>query len=203
MAEFNSANVLVGVGVLKVDGNSLGFTSGGVNLGVATDRVDKEVDQSFAPVGIIKVREQFNVVTNLAEVTLENLKLVWEQTAAITVDAGGGGNPPTRTLKWGINEDVIEHTLEFRGRSPKGFDRVFSVFKAVVFDVGDTPHVRDAITVIPVTFRILPDTAKPAGEEYGTIQDIEGVTIAGPAIGTEDAIPDVVAVVENVALTLI
>lgn len=177
MPDFEQQNVLVGVGVLKVDGTSVGFTSGGVNLGVSTDRVDKEVDQSFAPIGIMKVREQFNVVTNLAEVTLENLKLVWEQTATITTDAGGGGNPPSRQLKWGQNENVIEHTLEFRGRSPEGYDRIFSVFKAVVFEVGDTPHVRDAITVIPVTFRILPDTSQLAGEEYGTIKDITGVPI--------------------------
>lgn len=171
MADFDQTNVLVGVGKITVDGTSLGFTSGGVTLTVTTDRVDKEVDQSFAPVGIIKVREQYNVVTNLAETTLENLKIVWEQTAAIVVDAGGGGNPATRSLKWGLNEDVIEHTLEFFGKSPEGFDRIFSVFKAVIFDVGDTAHVRDAITVIPATFRILPDTAKSAGEEYGTITD--------------------------------
>ena len=201
--DFNQQNVLVGIGVLKIDGTSVGFTSGGVNLGVSTDRVDKEVDQSFAPIGIMKVREQFNVVTNLAEVTLENLKLVWEQTGTITTDAGGGGNPPSRSLKWGQNENVIQHTLEFRGKSPEGYDRIFSVFKAVVFEVGETPHVRDAITVIPVTFRILPDTSKASGEEYGTITDNTGPAFSGLAIGLEDALPQTVHVAENVSLVVV
>ena len=200
MADFDQTNVLVGVGVLKLDGVSVGFTSGGVTLAAGADRVDKEVDQSYASVGIIKVRESYNVQTNMAESTLENLKRVWEQTAAIEVIAGGGGNPPKRRLKWGMNQSVVEHTLEFRGKSPEGFDRVFSAFKAVVFEVGDTPHVRDAITVIPVTFRILPDTTQATGEEYGTIADSIGEPFAGPAFWITS---EAVTVAESVTLTVV
>lgn len=172
MPDYSATNVLVGVGTLKLNGTSVGYTSGGVDLTAKADRTDKEVDQSYAPIGILKVRESFGVKTNLAEATLENLKLVWEQTSAITVAIGP---PDTRTLKWGMNSAVIEHALSFKGKSPQGYDRTFDVFKAVVFEVGEMKHVKDALTLIPVTFRILPDVTRPAGEEYGTIEDVTAV----------------------------
>lgn len=196
MPDYNSQNVLVGLGTLKVDGTSIGYTSGGVTISLATDRTDKEVDQSFAAVGIIKVRESFTLKTNLAEATLENLKLIWEQAASIVVTGAGIGVPPKRKLKWGQAPAIIEHTLEFVGRSPEGYTRTFSVFKAVVFEVGDLPHQKDAITTIPVTFRILPDVSKPAGEEYGEIIDVTG-TEGGPSVF------DTPSIVEDVTLSVV
>jgi len=170
MPDYVAKNVLVGVGTLKLDGVSVGYTSGGVMLTAKAERVDKEVDQSYAPIGIMKVRESFGIQTNLAEATLQNLKLVWEQTSPI-VDVVG---PPNKqTMAWGMNQAVVEHTLEFRGKSPEGLDRIFKLFKVVVMEVGDMAHQKDKITLIPVTFRVLPDVTKSAGEEYGTIVDFE------------------------------
>ena len=163
--DYTQENVLIGVGRLSVDGASLGYTSGGVNLIMTADRIDLEVDQSYSPIGIHKVRESFEVRTTLAETTLENLKLIWEQTEAVVTAVG------TKTLSWGMNPDVIEHTLEFKGKSPEGFDRTFSVHKAVIWEVGEMVHQKDALTVIPVTFRILPDIDQCVGKEYGAIVD--------------------------------
>jgi len=165
MPDYNQQNVLIGVSTLKVDGVSLGYTSGGVNLVASSDRMDKEVDQSYAPVGIHKIRETYQIRTSLAEATLDNLKIVWEQTEAVVESS------PTRTLSWGMNPAVVEHELEFKGKSPEGYDRTYTVYKAVVWEVGEIPHMKDALTLIPVTFRILPDTSKPAGKEYGYIVD--------------------------------
>jgi len=162
---YDQNNVIIGVGELKVDGVGIGYTSGGVNLVANSDRMDKEVDQSYAPVGIHKIRETYQIQTSLAEATLANLKIVWEQTEAVVESS------PTRTLSWGMNPAVVEHTLEFKGKSPEGYDRTFSVYKAVVWEVGEIAHQKDALTLIPVTFRILPDVSKPAGKEYGSIVD--------------------------------
>ena len=165
MPDYNQSNVIIGVGKLSVDGVSVGYTSGGVTLIASSDRMDKEVDQSYAPIGIHKIRETYQIRTMLAEATLDNLKTVWEQTEAVVESS------PTRTLSWGMNPAVIEHTLEFVGKSPEGYERTFSVLKAVVWEVGEIMHSKDALTTIPVTFRILPDTAQAAGKEYGYIVD--------------------------------
>lgn len=168
MGEYEAKNVLIGVGLLKVAGTSIGYTSGGVTLVATADRMDKEVDQSYAPIGIHKIRESYEIRTNLAETTLENLKLVLEQTKDIVVDVPG----KTRTLPWGMNPNVVVNSLEFRGKSPDGGDRKFLVHKAAIWEVGEIIHQKDALTIIPVTFRILPDTSQPAGEEYGSIVEV-------------------------------
>lgn len=165
MPNYTAANVIIGVGLMTVDGVSVGYTSGGVSITQKVDRIEKEVDQSFAPVGIHKVKESFDVKTNLAEATLANLKIVWEQTEAVSEVS------PARTLSWGMNSDVVEHTLIFKGKSPEGHDRTFTVLKAVIWETGEVNHQKNGITVIPVTFRILPDITKAAGKEYGSIID--------------------------------
>jgi hypothetical protein len=165
MADYSSVNVIIGVGSLNVDGTSVGYTAGGVSITQKADRMDKEVDQSYAPVGIHKVKESFELKTSLAEATLANLKLVWEQLESVSEAS------PTRTLSWGMNPDCVEHTLVFKGKSPEGYDRTFTVLKAVVWDAGEVNHQKDKVTVIPVTFRILPDVTKAAGKEYGSIVD--------------------------------
>jgi hypothetical protein len=159
------ANVLIGVGTFKVDGVDVGYTSGGVVLVKSDEKMDKEVDQEYAPVGIHKIRETMQLRTNLAEATLANLKIVWEQTSS--VEDGGS----TRTLSFGMNPDVVEHTLEFKGKSPEGYDRTYTVYKAVVWEAGEVPHQKDALSLIPVTFRLLPDTTLAAGKEYGNAVD--------------------------------
>ena len=165
MVDYNQNNVIIGVGKIEVDGASLGYTSGGVTLMNTADRMDKEVDQSYAAIGIHKIRESFEIKTSLAEATLANLKIVWEQTESVVTAS------PSRSLSWGMNPDVQEHSLKFYGKSPEGLDREFSVHKAVIWEVGEMNHQRDALTVIPVTFRVLPDTTLAAGKEYGVIID--------------------------------
>jgi hypothetical protein len=162
---YTASNVIIGVGELSVDGTGLGYTSGGVTVVKNEDKLEKEVDQSFSPVGIHKVKETYEVRTNLAEATLANLKIVWDLSQSVVESS------PTRTLSWGINTSVTEHALEFKGKSPEGYDRTFTCHKAVVWEVGDVVHAKDNMTVFPVTFRVIPDTSLSAGLEYGAIVD--------------------------------
>lgn len=164
--DYDAQEVLVGLGKLLVDGSSVGYTSGGVALVRTQESFDKEVDQAYGLLGIHKVRESFEIRTNLAQASLTNLKLAWDQTESVVTGAG------TRSLSWGMNPNVIEHTLVFYGKSPEGFDRTFTVRKAVVMETGEMNHAKDALTLIPITFRVLPDTTMAAGQEYGTIEDV-------------------------------
>jgi hypothetical protein len=198
MPDFTAANVIVGVSTIKLDGVSIGYTTGGVMLSLTTTRVDKDVDQSYAIVGIFKVRESYELKTTLAEMTLANLKLIWEQPASIVSTPAAIGVPPKDTLNWGQAPTVVEHTLEFKGKSPQGYSRTFTVLKAVVFSVGDIGHHKDKITEAPVVFRILPDVTQPAGQEYGTIVDITGL-----ALTWNISVNDLITHTENVNLVVV
>jgi len=160
-----ATQVLVGIGDFKVDGTSVGSTRGGVVIIKNVDIFEKEVDQAFTPVGQHKLREQYQVRTEIAEATLENLKIAWD--IANNIETGAS----TRTLSLGINEDMVYHELEFHGEAPNGYDRKFVVYRAAIAEIGETRLAKDDITVIPVTFNIYPDTTKPAGKQLGYIVD--------------------------------
>jgi len=158
-------NIIIGVGEVSINGTGIGYTGGGVSVTKNEEKIEKEVDQSFSPVGIHKIKETYEVKTTLLEATLANLKIVWDQSNSVTEAS------PTRTLSWGINTSVTEFTLIFKGKSPEGYDRTYSVRKAVVWEVGEIMHIKNDMTAYPVTFRILPDTTVGAGKEYGSIVD--------------------------------
>ena len=71
----NKANVLVGAATIYVDDNNLGWTSGGLTIEHSADFYNVEVDQEPNPVKSFRVKETFKIKTNLAENTLENLKI--------------------------------------------------------------------------------------------------------------------------------
>lgn len=165
MADYDAGNVIIGVSSLSIDGTSVGYTSGGVSIIANMERTLKEVDQSYAPVGLHKIRESFEVRTSLAEATLENLKIAWEQSASVDVGVG------TKTLSWGINSTPVEHTLIFVGAAPDDEQRTFTVYRAYVWESGEMPYKRDEVTIIPITFKVFPNTTYGAGKEYGYVVD--------------------------------
>ena len=162
---YTSGNVIIGIGSISVAGTDLGYTNGGVQVVKNEEKIEKEVDQSFSAVGIHKVKESYEVKTNLAEATLANLKIVWDQSESVVESS------PTRTLSLGINTSVTEFALEFKGKSPEGYDRTYTVHKAVVWEAGEVNMSKDSLTLYPVTFRVLPDTSLDAGKEYGAVVD--------------------------------
>ena len=162
---YTTDNVIIGVGELSVAGTGLGYTNGGVQVVKNSELMDKNVDQAFSPIGVHKVSETYEVKTNLAEATLANLKIVWDQSESVSESS------PSRTLSWGIKTSVTEAALEFKGKSPEGYDRTYTVYKAVVWESGEVVHAKDALTLYPVTFRVLPDIDYGAGKEYGQVVD--------------------------------
>lgn len=165
MSGFNTDEVLIGQGKLYVDDVDLGYTEGGFLLQHTTDKVEVEVDQSYSPIKIHKTKETFSLKTNLAQASIANLKIVWEQTENVVTTAS------KRSLSWGMNQSIVEHKLKFEGVSPEGFKRTYTVHRAVVWETGDVNHSKNAASLIPVTFRILPDATQGAGKEYGDISD--------------------------------
>lgn len=162
MATVTVANILVGAATLKLDGVDVGAVSGGVSIAKSTDVYAVEVDNVRAAVKHIPVKENFSVKTNLAEATLENIRMVWN-IPANKLQAG--------VLKLGLSTGLVEHVLEITGVAPDGRTRVYRTFRAISVRASEHSYYRNKETLIPVEFDVLPDLTQLAGEELGTITD--------------------------------
>ena len=161
----NKINILVGLGTVAVDGIDLGGTEGGVSVEKAIETYEKEVDQLLDATDIVPTKFTVHVETQLAEATLANLKLAWNEKAAITEDA------TKRTLHIGLRQDLPEHVLVFKGRSPEGRDRTYTVWRAVQAEASAHALQKGEKVVFPVKFRCLPDLSRPLEEQYGIVED--------------------------------
>lgn len=174
-------NILVGVGTLELSGElnangvpatplaDMGYTIDGVEITLEPDMVDIIVDQLGDAARLIEQSIKVMVKTTLAEGTLANLAIAWGRPdAAYTAGTNGG------TLELGVNETgkPTERQLRFTGKSPNGYDRTYTCWRAVSVSSSAHSYKRGEATVFPVEFRILPDGAQ-TGSEYGVIVDAE------------------------------
>lgn len=170
MATVTVANILIGAATLKIDGTDVGAISGGLAVAKATDVYAIEVDNVRAPVKHIPVKESFSVKTNMAESTLENLRIVWN-IPANKLDSGSPELNAVKKLRVGLSTGIVEHTLEATGVAPDGRTRVYRTFRAISVRAAEHAYLRTKETLLPVEFDILPDLTKAAGEELGTVTD--------------------------------
>lgn len=142
----------------------VGYTTDGVEISYEPDYGDVEVDQLLDSAVIFKQGMRVTVNTTLMEATLENLLVVWGQTAGtltggvLTIESGDLGDYP------------LERSLLFRGPAPRGgtaVQRWYHINRAIQTE--STAHAlrRAEATSLPASFRCLPDD----DGEYGTITD--------------------------------
>jgi len=165
MPVYDTKNILVGAGILKVDGVEVGFTEDGVTITYAREYLDIEADQSINILGKRKIKEDITITTNLLEATLENLKMVLD----IPQDVVEGDG--VKSLSFGGDKRVTEHTLEFIGNAPNGKTRRLVIWKAVSIETGEHAYKKGDKTLIPVTFQAIADMTKPEGERLGYYED--------------------------------
>jgi hypothetical protein len=172
-------NILVGVGTIELSGEldangtpataltDMGFTIDGVEITLEPDIVDIIVDQLGDAAKLIEQSVKVMIKTTLAEATLANLAIAWGRPDAAYTPSGLGG-----TLELGVNPTgkPTERQLRFTGKSPEGFDRTYTCNRAVSVSAVGHSYKRGEATVLPVEFRILPDSAA-TGQEYGTVVD--------------------------------
>lgn len=168
MATVTVANILIGAATLKIDGADVGAISGGLSIAKSTDVYAVEVDNVRAAVKHVPVKENFSVKTNLAEATLNNLRIVWNIPDGKLTQPGA---PISNLLQVGLSTGLSEHTLEATGVAPNGLTRVYRTYRAISVRAAEHAYLRTKETLLPVEFDILPDLTKPAGEELGTITD--------------------------------
>jgi len=163
-----AANVIMGAcSSFKLDGVELGGTDGGVTVEFKQTTQELSCDQVIDAIDIKPTKNEYSIKTTLAEYTLQNLQLGWNQANAPVVDAETG----TTTLGIGVNYEIKSHTLEFVGPAPNGKTRTYTVNIAKQMSSGTTDIAKDKQSGIPVEFRCLPDMTQASGSEYGTYVD--------------------------------
>lgn len=150
----------------------VGLTQEGVEVQYQPDFGEVEVDQLLDAARLFKQKMTVQVATTLAEATLENLVVVWDDAQAPV-----GTTEKSVYLKPGsLGDAPVERHLLFVGPAPgatSAKQRVYLVSRAVSMEASSHALRRNEATVFPVTFRLLPDTAS-SYSAYGKIVDITG-----------------------------
>lgn len=165
-----TGNVIAGACTsFSVDGNPTGGTEGGVDIEKKQTFVDLSIDQITGVARKQLKEETYTVTTSLAEATLQNLYVAWNNPTAPVVST----SPANTTLNVGLSPGApTEHVLVFVGPCPTGTysSRTFTLHRAIGMSTGKISYTKDKQTVFPVTFECLPELTN-VGNEYGTVVD--------------------------------
>lgn len=157
---------------LVSNGSHVGGTMDGVNVQYEPDYTDIEVDQLKDAALIYQNGFKVTVTTNVAEVTLRNLKVAWGMPESAL-------QPVANSLQR-LNipipaDDPVERKLMVRGKSPAANASVIKYRKyfcrrAIAVEASSHALKRGEATMFPVAFRILADPSY-SNAEYGYIED--------------------------------
>jgi len=172
-------NILIGAGTVLINDETLGWTRDGVSINHSAIFNQVFVDQELSPLKTTKVSERYTISTNLAEITLENIKKAWgmrQEIVGVTSDfVDYGGQQTKNRLYFGgdpVNSDLEEYTLDFWGKAPgSNTNRRIHFYKAVSIDYGSMPTQKGGETVLPVTFEALADSSRIRGQQLGYLED--------------------------------
>lgn len=135
----------------------LGFTKDGVTMRVEQEYSELEVDQLVDVPGRRLTKREFVVVTNLAEVTLDNLKVALNGgTVTDGATSAASGVSATDTFEPEAhdgNNNPTYKALIFDGVAPSGLARRVIVRKALQVANVEFAYEKDGQTVYTVEFR--------------------------------------------------
>lgn len=125
-----------------------GGTTDGATLNFGQTYTPLKVDQIGMDAGAQVTAQEVTVSTNLAEVTLDNLRLAINQAAAPTVDEMEfGGEDIT-------NVDPLYRAIMLRGRKPgTAIPRMWIVRRTLSTEGIGVPFKKDGQTMYPITWR--------------------------------------------------
>lgn len=151
----------------KLGDREVGGTEEGVEVEFEQEMEEHGFDESTDIAMLEATSTKMTIKTSLAEATLENLKVAWNQAGAIVTNV----ETKTETLNIGVNGPVVEYPLEFIGPGPAGKERTYKVNRAVQMSASSHSVKKGEKVVFPVEFRVLPDTSLPEEQQYGSITD--------------------------------
>ncbi len=166
---------------------NVGFTQEGIELSWEPNMVEIEVDQFGDAARTIQSKIKVMIKTSFAEVTLQNLSVVWGYTGSYGTTAhtdgvaGGGLRTGATTGSGTLDVGIHGATPEERQLQAVGpasgstaqtpVDRTFTATRAVSWETSAGSWQRNDNYKLPVNFRILPNQAN-TGREYGTLVDL-------------------------------
>ncbi len=160
-------------GVLASGWNDLGATDGGISTTRGFDSEEWEVDQVNAAIDQFLTSWNMSLETNLAEASLENFQIAWEN-SAITTDIVE--SPNERTQGIGDPDNLAERMIAFvvdkRELAGVGYIRAY-IFWLAKLDGADSEHsfVKGEKTLVPLSFTLLGDTTETEARRFGIIID--------------------------------
>ncbi len=134
------------------DWTDVGGTQDGVSLNIEQEYAELEVDQVVDIPGRRLVKRDMQVVTNLAEPTLDNLALVLN---GGTLGSGGTGGTAYESYEPDAATSATQpnyKALLFDGYAPNGKQRRVIVRKVLSIEPIETAYKKDEMTLFPVTF---------------------------------------------------
>lgn len=152
----NKNNIIHGPANLTIDGQNVGFTTGGVVLRRKREFLDVEADQATGVIKKLVIMEKMTLSTTMLESTRANMLLAMDCTGSGSGDGEFGEASPVAT----------EHSGTITGKAPNGGTRTYTFYRGVVAE--DVEHVvgaRDKVGDIPVTFELMKDSTK--GDTFG------------------------------------
>lgn len=126
-----------------------GGTQGGVKLTVSQEYFELEVDQVVDVPGRRITKRDMQVVTSLAEPTLDNLKIVLNGGTITTAPAVSATYDPDDSIS---STQPTYKALLFDGWAPNGKRRRVVVRKVLSIDAVESEYKKDGQTLFPVTF---------------------------------------------------
>lgn len=165
MTQRNMSNILSGPCMLQLDSVDIGHTKGDIKL-VIEPVLRKQSSDFFGttPVDYVHIGEEITLHVNIAEWTSVNIENIFP----FSVSSGGfiniGKAPGTKMSE--ITSELKLHPLELP-TADTSKDIVF--WKAAVAGKIEIPFAARKDRVFSVSFKIIPDLTKSAGEHIGKI----------------------------------
>lgn len=186
----NAQNVLVGSATLRVAPigttipdfttapltwdsawTEVGYTKDGTKLDYNPTFTDITVDEEDAPIDKRLTGEKASISANVAEATLENIATaIAGVNGAPVVVAAVTGHKGTKTIKVGSGK-AARMMVSLEGVSPDGLARVVVGYIGIATGNVSLAFKKNSELVIPMTFELMADSTKTAGERLYEIVD--------------------------------
>ena len=161
---------------------SVGYTSEGVDLSFEPEYGEVQVDQLLDVARIFKQGQRVMLNTSFTEGTLENLLIAiggkstdlgttTSGVRAMDINGGALGYTPIERSILVVGPAPEELIV---GQANKAAERIYIGYRALSMDTVGVGIKRDAATVFPVSFRLLPSSAEVAADgnaTYGKVID--------------------------------